>query len=184
MPSAKLPDVNNAIVFHRASMIRALQDNDFPKTLMSWKSINALLPEDFRVKVSSEDYAQAVATKTFWQCSKCSSEISIDKIHVTEMEQSKLYRSIFSEKKNLMWQCPKCKAMNAKEQTTEFNEKPPEPAFFGIVPHPPKRNILQEVRWEREIQKWAIIAVPEIEAKVSEYRTTWLGQQDGAVIEE
>ena len=181
MPTARLPDINTAIITHRGDMLEAKRHDDYTGTVQAYMAINALMPSDadkttgrpkYRVQFSNKAYGEANSGTMLAVCPACKIEFKRSELKVYLGHPTPLERIIAGEPRARFWKCTKCKAVNRLAKTRHIHDRVSAPNFFGVVPPPPIRPIgLAGRTWYREkFHAWAAIAIPELENKIAQYR--------------
>ena len=182
---SKLPDINSAIVTHRIAALRAYDHNDLQKGVIAIRSIIALLPEDFKLTISSEKYQVEKKATRKLECTHCHEETDFGQITVATLEHPPSKSILLRRKSYQIWICPNCKKDNDVEQTKSFLEQHPDPCYLKIIPNPPvKKTIFDRPGYEYSWKNWFELAFPEIEQQISLYRTEYVSQNpDNPIID-
>ena len=187
---AKLPDINAAIVTHRANMLHAYDFGDYSKVLLSWSAINSLLPEDYKVEINSAKFYKMIAENKIILCTKCKEQIPYQDITIQNILLTAIQTMITNRKYERIWICPKCNYDNIFDQNQIKLVRFEEPFYTEVIPEPPKRQfgISDRATYNNKFKIWFARALDEIESKIGKYRADYLAQEatDGnlPVIEE
>lgn len=195
---AKLPDVNAAIVRYRSQALDAVKTGDYDMAVSCINFINADLPEDFKVTVSTELYNSIVEDRKTVPCNYCKSyeiilkdgkpektdkliptQCSITEIQQYDLEMDWLEQILSNKKTKRMWLCTKCGKANEMDVTKIKVIKYQEPFYLKIMPSAPrrKRGIQQKASYDNQFKRWFDIAMSEIESQISRYRTEYAAQE-------
>ena len=195
---AKLPDVNAAIVRYRSQALEAVKIGDYDMAVSCINFINADLPEDFKVTVSTDLYNSIVEDRKIVPCEFCTSpeivlkdgkpvktgkmiptECSITEIKQYDLEMDWIEQILTNKKTKRVWLCTKCGKSNDMDITKIKVQKYQEPFYLKIMPSAPrrKRGIRGRMSFDTEFKKWFDIAMSEIESQISKYRTEYAAQE-------
>ena len=195
---AKLPDVNAAIVRYRSKALEAVETKDYDMAVSCINFINADLPEEFKVQVSTELYSSIVEDRKIIPCEHCTSketilkdgkltttgkyiptECSMTEITQYDLEMDWLESILSGQKTKRVWNCTKCGKSNDMDVSKIKIKKYKAPFYLKIMPDAPrrKRGIQGRSSYDNEFKKWFDIAMSEIESQISKYRTEYAAQQ-------
>ena len=172
---SKLPDINSAIVTHRNAILRAYDKKDFEKIIISYRAINGLLPDDYKLEISTEKYKTEVKTKILLECRECNESTSFNDIKFMELELPKEEQVLFGKQSDTIWFCPSCKARNLKKYTATSKMEASDPTYYQIIPNPPvRKSILDRPYFDLACSNWLFIAIPELETQIQLYRAEYV----------
>lgn len=195
---AKLPDVNAAIVRYRSKALEAVGDKEYDMAVSCINFINADLPEDFKVQVSTDLYNSIVEDRKIIPCEHCTSkenilkdgkltptgkyiptECSLTEINQYDLELDWLEQILSGQKVKRVWNCTKCGKLNDMDVTKIKIKKYQAPFYLKIMPEAPrrKRGIQGRSSYDNDFKKWFDIAMSEIESQISKYRTEYAAQE-------
>lgn len=196
---AKLPDVNAAIVRYRSKALEAVENKEYEMAVSCINFINADLPEDFKVTVSTDMYNSIVQDIKIIPCEHCTSketilkdgklvatgkyiptECSMTEITQFDLEVDWLEQILIGKKTKPVWNCTKCGKINDMDISKIRIKKYQAPFYLKIMPEAPrrKRGIQGRSSYDNEFKKWFDIAMSEIESQISKYRTEYAAQQE------
>ena len=196
---AKLPDVNAAIVRYRSQALESVKDSDYEMAVSAINFINADLPEDYKVQVSTALYNSIVEDRKIIPCEFCTSkettlkdgkliltghsiptECSLTEIIQFDLELDWLEQILSGQKTKRVWNCTKCDKLNDMDVTKIKIKKYQAPFYLKIMPEAPrrKRGIQGRSSYNNEFKKWFDIAMSEIESQISKYRAEYAAQQE------
>ena len=181
MPQARLPDINTAYIKYRNEIMAALKRKDYKMMHGSLNALNALLPPEYRVMVSSIEYEKLAKIDITYQCNSCSQEFEKEQVHVFELMPNALEGLIYSTTPEKVWVCEKCKTTNKLKQTTISQIKLQNPTYFGVVPDPPERKdgLMEKRKFELHTETWCLTYLGELEMKMAKFRDDhWMRGQD------
>ena len=198
---AKLPDVNAAIVRYRSESLQAIKQPDYDLAVISIAGINADLPEDYKVRVSTSRYNEMMKDRKSIACNFCvspevimedgkpvitgndiSTECILSDVKQFDRELGWQEQILIDRKTERVWICTKCGNSNIMDAGKIKIRRYEEPYYFGVMPSPPvqQRGVRGRNTFDAEFKKWFAIAVSEIESKIGLYRAEYAAQHDEA----
>lgn len=143
-------------------------------------AINALLPEDYKVKEDSEEYYNVIKSQDVLVCDVCEKETEYNKaVFYYKTAELKL-QLLFSVEKIQVWECTHCKTVNPKEGSKRIIREKQNPFYTGCMPQVPKvAHFGNRLQYKHQFEKWFDIAINELECQIGKYRTDYAAQQDG-----
>lgn len=179
---AKLPDINAALVRHRSAALAALKDNDHYGAIVSFDSMIALLPEDYKVEINTEKYNQLVSEKRTIKCEFCTGTPLLKNIELRKLLLSSITKFIADNDFINVWECQSCGATNDYNPESVTITKYEEPTYFKIVPSPPsKKGTKNRMSFDYESKKWFDIVMTEIEYQIGHYRADYQSQSNSGI---
>lgn len=172
MPQARLPDINTAYIRYRNEAIWALKHKNYNVMHGSLNGINALLPVDYQVIISSIDYDQLAKAEITYQCNSCKEHIDKSKVYVFDLIPNSIEALVHGRAPNKVWKCVNCKNTNMLSNTSISQTILQNPTFLGIVPDPPQRKdgLMDRMKFNIEIERWAWLVLNELEFKMAKFR--------------
>ena len=181
---AKLPDINSAIVRHRTGCLVAAAQLNYSLAATEIGAINALLPEDYKVKEDSEEYYNIIKNQDVMVCNYCEKETDFSGLVFYNKAPELTVQLLYKIESISMWNCPHCFKQNPKEGSTRKIRVIQNPFYTGYMPYPPKKAMFgNEKEYKKQFDKWFDIALNELECKIGLYRTDYAAQQDGDAAE-
>ena len=194
MPQSRLPDINNAFVSYRNDFKTAISKENFASAMGSLQVLNALLPIEYRVRISGEEYHRLAKTKTYKKCLHCEEESEDEITHVKEILTNSMSSFLLDAKSERLWYCPKCNEWNNIINTPRINQVLDSTMVFGVVPEPPTREagvasinpikdesgrfLSNEKRFNFQMKDWLWKFDREIEERIAQYRDdNWQKEQ-------
>lgn len=152
----------------------------FEVAAISLNSINALLPEDFRVEINSKKYEQLKQEKKIITCRFCKEEYSRDTIQVFELQRNAIETMLMTEKSKIVWHCSKCNATQDLSSSSLKVQKYQNPTFFKVVPEMPSRKdgVTDRLGHQTRLKQWYSVFLEELECQIGIYRAEYMAQQD------
>lgn len=182
---AKLPDINARLVRHTNAIFNAYDKGDFAKAAVSFEAINALLPEDYQLKIDSKSYQDSIAPIKSFECSSCNKE-SLETVIIPYMHTLDNAGALLVGNQILkVWRCPLCNNLNSFHHTKKFITQNNKHSFFKVIPEPPsKKGMYDRIGHEQKWLEWFDICFKEIERQISLYRTEYAAQNSGDFVME
>lgn len=168
----------------------AIKTENFPEVFGSLFSINALLPDEYRIEISDTKYKEEInkqgisivcknCKKNCDHCKtgkgECKAESRREEIKVKTIEMSDLLKTLTSQKEEKVWECPRCKSNNILSQSKRINNILPDPCYLKVIPNPPNRKdgILHRRTYKKDIEKWALQFFNELQHQMSLFRLNY-----------
>jgi hypothetical protein len=169
---AYLPDINTAYISYRGEAIRSIKSEHYDSAFGALYSLNALLPEEYKVKISSIEYEEATKQDLKTICNNCKEKIDYKQIKVFDLLLPLLNNMITGKTYERVWLCPLCKNSNKLEKTEFIQEVLQEPCLLKCVPKPPERKdgLLDRNSYDRKVTRWLWNMLSELEGRMSAFR--------------
>ena len=181
MPQARLPDVNTAYNKYRNEFAAAVKDKNWNLMHGSLNATNALLPIEYRVRISTREYLSLSKVDTTYECKDCTHETKKEEIQVFDLIPDRMETLLVSPESQKVWICPKCHVTNKLRLTAITKEELQNPVFLGVVPSPPIRGVMHVREFERDTEIWGRLMEGELEQKMAQFRADhWMrgGEED------
>lgn len=172
MPQARLPDINTAYIKYRNETIWALKNKMYNLMHGSLVGINALLPLEYQVIISTVDYDQLSKTEITYLCVHCDVQVDKQDVSVFDLQPNSIQTLVHGKMINKVWNCIKCQGINMLNRTSISQTILQNPTFLGIVPEPPtrKNGLMDKLKFNIEIERWAWLCLGELEFKMAKFR--------------
>lgn len=191
MPQAILPDLNSAYIRYRNLILEKASAKDYTMCFGALYAINAILPKEYQVAVSTIEYKKRTNTGMFVICGYCTTQTKDEKTkEIKEIPTEHDYHNIKVYSKMLdsvsrvikgkdyekLWDCPKCKKPNNLEKTEIIKTALQEPMHFQVVPNAPARKdgIEQRSNYDIDVQKWILQFLGELEYQMGRHRREYV----------
>lgn len=181
-----LIDVNTGFIKHRNGVLAGLESEKYDKVIGELYALNALLPEEYRVTIDTEEYNEKIKNNIQASCNFCTSTVQdsegkdITKPTTTDYNKLKIMNILLPEfeafvcgsKYVKVWQCPKCKKDNRLDNTHFEQIVLKQPYFLRVVPEPPQRNLglVDRPTYKQKFEQWARTLLAELEAEAGRFR--------------
>ena len=134
-------------------------------------AINALLPEEYRVKISNEEFEKYTKQYPIYACFRC--KLESKHISVFERITPLIEGILFGRPHDEFWTCPRCFIDNRLSQTDITQEVLDKPYFIKVVPDPPNRKdgLMDRTNFHNKFIKWAETLLIELESQLSKFRS-------------
>jgi hypothetical protein len=172
MPQSRLPDINTAFVTYRREVIRALNYYNYSNCVGALYALNALLPKDYRVQISSSKYTEKTQTDVIVFCKECKQEHKRNSIQVYDLKTTLLIQILSQAKSKKVWDCPSCGCENSLAKTEMAQTVLKQPFFLKVVSHPPERQdgLMDRKSYHSEFSKWVWQTLHELEERMAQFR--------------
>jgi len=169
---SRLPDINTAFNTHRRKVIVSMDQEKFLDALGALYAINALLPIDYRVIISSKKYEELTKQDLSALCPNCQSVYDYSAVVSKRVITTPIMELIVGSKSMIMWECKRCKRQTSIDKTTFTQTILDKPYYLGVVPDPPKRNdgLADRFANTSRSKKWCWQMLYELEEKMAQYR--------------
>jgi hypothetical protein len=173
---SRLIDINSRAGRYHYELLKDLKAGNYNNLIGELKATNALLPEEFRIKISTTQYNEKIKTKLIVKCPSCESETNRELIRPYNKIQSTLDAILTKKNTIKVWKCPDCGVINPLSSKDMIQETLPQPSYFRIIPDPPKRenNLTDRQAFESNFKAWAWLFVHELEKSIADYREKYL----------
>src|ERR1700746_2807554 len=164
MVQAALPDLNTAWIMDKREFLNALRQKNYSVVYWSLSSINAAMPEKYRVEISDQKYNHELKKDLLVKCLHCNAELNQKSIRITSKFKSRILSIITESKSEKVWECSNCHEDNILSQTPMIQVKPQEPFFLKVIPNPPSRKgtLVDRMDFHRRFVSWAYLFYTEI----------------------
>jgi len=174
MPQARLPDINTAFVTYRREALNNLKSKKYSMVFGSLYSLNGLLPEKYRVSISTNDYNTALHEyeKVLAKCKYCSVQTEAKDLNSVEVIQPFITHYLMSQIRHKVWYCPGCKKSNELGETRMIAKVLKKPFFLGIIPDAPTRHegLMARNTYDKVISEWVWLFINELEKLMGDFR--------------
>ena len=152
----------------------------------SLAGINALLPLEYQVIISTSEYEQLVKTEVTYLCYYCEVQNDKQDIEIFDLQPNSIQTLVHGKMINKVWYCTKCKRVNMLNKTFISQTILQNPTFLGIVPEPPtrKNGLMDKLKFNIEIERWAWLCLSELEFKMAKFRDDNWNKGDDELIGE
>lgn len=176
---AKLPDINSAIVRHRTGALTAMVQLNYALASTELGAINALLPDEYKVREDSEEYYKIIKSQDVLICDVCEKETEYNDVIFYFQSIPVQLQLLYSLEKIEVWDCPLCHKINPHDGTKRIIRVKQNPFYTGCMPNVPAMACFgNRLQYKRQFEKWFDIALHELESKIGLYRTDYAKQQD------
>lgn len=169
---SRLPDINTAFNTHRRRVIVSMDQDKFLDALGALFALNALLPLEYRVIISTNKYNDLTRQDLSALCDKCKNQFDYNKIKCQVIITTPAMELISKSKQERVWQCPKCKFENIASKTTFTQTVLDKPYYLGVVPDPPSRQdgLSDRFGFTTRYKKWCWQMLYELEERMAQFR--------------
>jgi len=182
---AALPDLNSAIIRYRTMISSCLDREDYIGCMGGLYSLNALLPAEYRVKVSTEEFDELTKVSCFMVCGHCSKEFKNTEIKIFDLLLPYDIQCITWQKTEKVWICSGCKNDNRLKDTEIKQEKIATYNYLHVMPEPPKREdgLMSRKNYRRSMEIWVWTFMGELEERCGKLRHDFMNRDDSMLEE-
>jgi|APSaa5957512535_1039671.scaffolds.fasta_scaffold14620_5 hypothetical protein len=172
MPQARLPDVNTAFITYRREAIVNIKTFDHRGAWGSLFSINALLPNQYRIIIDDEKFAEESKTNFLYTCNFCIEKTDRTALTIYLEDVGATEFLLTNEETVKVWDCIKCNETNILSETNIIKDELALPSYIHAVPSPPKRlnGLLGRGKYRKEFTAWAWNFLHELEERMGQFR--------------
>lgn len=180
MVQAALPDLNTAWIMDKREFLNALRQKNYSVVYWSLSSINAAMPEKYRVEISDQKYNAELKKDLLVKCTHCDTELNQKNIIVKSKLKSGTLALLTENKTEKVWECSNCHQDNILSKTPMIQLKLQEPFFLKVIPSPPSRkgSLIDKIDFHRKFTAWAYLFYTEISHQMSKLRTEYKPKGD------
>ncbi len=172
MPQARLPDINTQYIKFTNEAVNSWKSKSYESCLGSLFALNGMLPADYRVTISDQDYLDKTKEVLIVVCTDCKKETDRDEVAVRHLMLPHLDSILAGQKYDDFWFCPKCNIRNKLSKTEMILNKRVDPAFNQVMPKPPTRHdgLLDRAKYHSKFTLWFWTCMGEIIAQMAKFR--------------
>ena len=172
---AALPDLNTAWIMDKREFLNALRQKNYSVVYWSLSSINAAMPEKYRVEISDQKYNAELKKDLLVKCTHCDIELNQKLITIKSKLKPSTLALLTENKLEKVWECSNCHNDNILSRTPMIQLKPQEPFFLKVIPSPPSRkgSLIDKIDFHRKFTAWAYLFYTEISHQMSKLRTEY-----------
>lgn len=186
MVQAKLPDLNNYWIKYHDHGMFCLYSKNYAGCIAAIYNINALLPDEYRVEVSTKKYNELSRDKLVIICSKCEAEVNRNEIKIMTLLLSSIDSLISGDKSVQVWICSKCNGENDFIRSKKINDSHKNPTYYKVMPEPPLQKEGLTGRWQfyTKMTKWFFTCLEEEDHQLGLYRKEYQPESERDEFEE
>ncbi len=172
MPQARLPDINTQYIKFTNEAVNSWKSKNYESCLGSLFTLNGMLPEEYRVNISDEDYNKATAEQLLVVCPGCAKESDRLKIKVKHLLLPYLDSVLHGDKYDDFWICSGCKTMHRLSDTDMIQDRRKDPGFYQVSPVPPMKHdgLLDRRKYHAKFTLWFWTYIGEVIAQMAKFR--------------
>jgi len=172
MPQARLPDINTQYIKFTNEAVNSWKSENYEACLGSLFTLNALMPEKYRVVISNQEHKKLTNEQLWNICTKCKHENKHEDIKYYQLMMPYIDSVLTKTKYQEMWRCTECKKENILLKSDMVQDKPKDPSYFKVVPEPPsqKDGIMDRRKYSTKFTLWFWTCLGEIESQMATFR--------------
>ena len=157
---------------YRRETISSLKSRNYDFTFGALYALNGLLPDKYRITISTIEYNKLTKQDIFVKCNNCKEETDFKAVQVFLLLMPLLESAISGNQQEKVWICPGCKHENKLLQTEMSQRVLKEPYFLKVVPKPPLRKdgLNDRSSYHRKVTQWALTFLDELETQMAQFR--------------
>jgi len=157
---------------HRRTIISNLERERYDNCVGPLYAMNAVLPIEYRVKISSIEYDKLTRQDIYVKCSSCDKEIAFKSVQVCTALLPLFADLVNGKPSQKIWICTECKAENKLHKTEMFQKVLQEPYFLKVVPKPPLRKdgVQTRMTYDKKARQWVLNFFVELEERLAQFR--------------
>lgn len=169
---SRLPDINTEFITYRNEARQSLKSKNYDSMLGAAYAINAMLPEDYRVTISTSEYNKVSSEIVMAICQYCDQRTNYDELQVFKRLLSPFEAMLSKQDYERLWKCEHCGATNELAKTNLKKQVRKKPFFLKVVPDPPERKdgITDGRSYHRKMSKWFWQFMDELAYQESKFR--------------
>ena len=196
-----LPDINTKYITYARVVLSNISSKNWTACEGALNSENALLPTEYQITISTNEYNKLTTQNTVAICNfckdkckhcnedakECSAEINYNDIKVFDLRSDDFMEFVQGEKFDKAWFCPKCNNINKLSHTRMIKSKLPEPHFLKVVPERPirKDGLLDRSSHDKKSEWWVWNFQNELDYQMALFRAAnWNKETDESDNEE
>ena len=157
---------------YRREAISSLKSRNYDFTFGALYALNGLLPDKYRITISSIEYNKLTKQDIFVKCNNCNVESDFKAVQVFPLLMLTVESTISGNEYEKVWFCPACKHENKLLKTEMSQRILKEPYFLQVVPKPPRRKdgLNDRSSYHRKVTQWALTFLDELETQMAQFR--------------
>ena len=170
MPQAKLPDINAAWVRYKNYALECIDKKNYPGAVAAVNGINAMLPENYRVKIDTDNYKELTQDNIFVVCTDCEKRFKYDDIRIMNLIIPRIFNKPSVTER--VWICTSCNFHNKVANTKMIKQVHEKPFYYKVIPEAPEQmdGILNRKKYHNEMTKWLYNSLEELDHQLGKYR--------------
>lgn len=185
MPQARLIDINTAAIKYRNIAHASFNGRKYPNCYFAVYTLNGLLPEKYRVKVSTQEYEKLTHLDIKVKCPRCEDEHDYHQIKQFDILLPLDGQIILQRPRQKVWVCSHCRQLNKISGDYMIQPKLAEPHFLKVIPAVPirRQGLADRTRYHNVFSTWFGLAMKEIEAQIANFRDDNWNKGDNEMFE-
>jgi len=172
MPQARLPDINTSFIIYRRESIAGWKRQDYDSATGSLYAFNGLLPEKYRVIISTKQYNEKTDLGAVAECNFCSVQTDYKTLDIINLLNPLIVGIVSNSEYEKIWNCTKCHKDNKLLESKIFLKVLQEPNYLKVVTKPPERKegIMDRTQFHIKYSIWFWGFLNELEAEAARFR--------------
>lgn len=196
MGQSLLIDMNSGWYKHKTEINEGLRTRSYQQVRGALDALNALLPDEYRVLIDTEEYNERIKGNMVALCGYCTSEypdpndkektftgptrIDVNKMGKMDLLLPAIDRLLYGKEYDTFWHCPMCKNENRLSDTKFKKSVLQKPYYLKVVPEAPKHKpgIDDRTNFHYKFEEWARSFLTELNAQARQFRHDYKGKDE------
>jgi len=179
MPQSSIPDLNTGYITYRREILFSINHKRYSDCIGSLINLNALLPKEYQVKISTIEYNKLVKESVIAVCPDCKTEFDYQTLKIQQILLNSFQSIMANSHIDKVWFCNNCHKTNRLQLTQIKKKSPQQPYFLQVVPKPPQRKdgMMDRMTYDKKFTSWAWNFFAELENMVKRYRIEYVPKE-------
>lgn len=157
---------------YRREAISSWKSQNYDAAVGALYAFNALLPEEYQVKLSNQMFEEKTKQDIIATCNKCSVQTDFKTIVVFDLLLSLTSSLVSGVEYEKIWICKECKNENRLLNTKLVQNILQEPYHLKVVKLPPERSqgMMDRTKFHITFSLWFWSFLNELEAEAAKFR--------------
>lgn len=196
MGQSLLIDMNSGWYKHKTELNEGLRTRDYLAAEGALDSLNALLPDEYRVIIDTDEFKRRTRGNVIAFCNHCKSKyedpkdkktmvesptrIDIDRVEKQQLLLPAFDQMLYGKEYDTFWVCPNCNKDNKLSETKFKKSAMQKPYYLKVVPEPPihRPGLDDRTNFHYKFEKWARAFLTELNAQARQFRHDYKPKED------
>ena len=177
---SKLPGLSIYWLKYHDIGIRAVSECNYVGAISSIYSMNALLPDEYRLSIDDDKFNQQTKTHLKFICSFCENEIEDKDVKIFDLLLPLILSLCVNKKYLKVWNCRNCNNNNYLEKTKFKKIENESPFYYKLIEQAPIRpdGISGRTEYHNKFTKWFYSSLEELDHQLGKYREEYKPQDE------
>jgi len=169
---SKLPGLSIYWLKYHDIGIRAVSECNYVGAISSIYSMNALLPDEYRLSIDDDKFNEQTRTHLKFVCSFCENEIEDKDVRTFDLLLPLILSLCVNKKYLKAWNCGKCNESNFLEKTKFKKIENESPFYYKVIEQAPIRpdGISGRTMYHNKFVSWFYSSLEELDHQLGKYR--------------